>query len=58
MLLEPFLSHVCLGERKVPSIELIETALSDDEVFGEPKADSVIYPEETVPFSAQEVIRS
>ena len=33
-------------------------ALSDDKVFGEPKANSMIYPEETVPFSVQEVIRS
>ena len=39
-------------------IELIETALSDDDVFAEPKANSVSYPEETVPLSAQEVIRS
>jgi len=30
-------------------IELIETSLSDDEVWGEPKAQSIIYPEEVVP---------
>ena len=36
-------------------IELIETELSDDDVFGEPKANSVIYPEETVPLTAQDV---
>ena len=39
-------------------IELIETALSDDDVFAEPKTNLVSYPEETVPLSAQEVIRS
>ena len=39
-------------------IEMIETALSDDDVFEEPKANLVSYPEETVPLSAQEVIRS
>ncbi len=39
-------------------IELIETALSDDELFGEPKANSLIYSEEAVPLSAQVVIRS
>lgn len=32
-------------------IELIETQLSDEEVWGEPKAKSVIYPEEVVPVS-------
>ena len=56
---EPFSGFkVAIIEDEGVPIELIETALSDDEVFGEPKANSVIYPEETVPLSAQEVIRS
>ena len=44
--------------KKSAPLELIETALSDDELFGEPKANSVIYPEAAVPLSAQVVIRS
>jgi len=44
--------------KKGAPLELIETALSDDELFGEPKANSVIYPEAVVPLSAQVVIRS
>ena len=56
---EPFRGfRVAIIEEEGVPIELIETTLSDDEVFGEPKANSVIYPEETVPRSAQEVIRS
>ena len=43
--------------KKGAPLELIETALSDDELFGEPKANSVIYSE-AVPLSAQVVIRS
>ena len=39
-------------------IELIQTELSDEEVFGEPKANSVIYPQAVVPVHAQEVINS
>ena len=45
-------------QKKGAPLELIETALSDDELFGEPKANSVIYPEAAVPLSAQVVIRS
>ena len=44
--------------QKKCSLELIETALSDDELFGEPEANSVIYSEEAEPLSAQVVIRS
>ena len=44
--------------KKSAPLELIETALSDDELFGEPKANSLIYSEEAVPLSAQVVIRS
>ena len=44
--------------KKSAPLELIETALSDDELFGEPKANFVIYPEAAVPLSAQVVIRS
>ena len=56
---EPFSGfRVAIIEDEGVPIELIETALSDEEVFGEPKASSVIYPEETVPRSVQEVIRS
>ena len=38
------------------AVELIETRLSDEEVFGELKANSVIYPEAVVPVTAQDVI--
>jgi len=56
---EPFSGFwVAIIEDQGVPIELIETTLSDEEVFGEPKANSVIYPEETVPLSAHEVIRS
>ena len=56
---EPFSGFmVAIIEDEVVPIELIETALSDEEVFGEPKATAVIYPEATVPRSVQEVIRS
>ena len=56
---EPFSGfRVAIIEDEGVPIELIETALSDEEVFGKPKANSVIYPEETVPLSAQELIRS
>ena len=44
--------------KKSAPLELIETALSDDELFGEPEANSVIYSEEAEPLSAQVVIRS
>ncbi len=43
-----------IEEEGVP-IELIETELTEDEIWGEPKANSVIYPEETVPLTAQDV---
>ena len=47
---EPFPGfQVAMIEDDGIPIELIETSLSDDEVFGEPKAQSVIYPEEVVP---------
>ena len=56
---EPFSGFkVAIIEDDGVPIELIETALSDDDVFAEPKANSVSYLEETVPLSAQEVIRS
>ena len=56
---EPFSGFkVAIIEEDGIPIELIETDLSDDEIWGEPKANSVIYPEETVPHSAQEVIKS
>ena len=38
-------------------VELIETSLRDEEVFGAPKANSVIYPEAVVPVTAQDVIK-
>ena len=47
---EPFHGfQVAMIEDNGIPIELIETSLSDDEVFGEPKAQSIIYPEEVVP---------
>ena len=56
---EPFSGFkVAIIEEEGVPIELIETELTEDEIWGEPKANSVIYPEETVPLSAQEVIRS
>jgi len=44
-----------IEEDGVP-VELIETGLSDKEVFGAPKAKSVIYPEAFEPVTAQDVI--
>ena len=56
---EPFSGfNVAIIEEEGVPIELIETELTEAEIWGEPKANSVIYPEETVPRSAQEVIRS
>ena len=53
---EPFSDfRVAIIEDEGVPIELIQTTLSDEEVFGEPKANSVIYPEETVPLTAQDV---
>tara|TARA_Y100000766_G_scaffold176950_1_gene151944 strand:- start:937 stop:1062 length:126 start_codon:yes stop_codon:yes gene_type:complete len=37
-----------IEEEGIP-IELIETELTEDEIWGEPKANSVIYPEEAEP---------
>jgi len=56
---EPFEGFkVAIIEDDGVPIELVETDLSDEEVFGEPKANSVIYPQAVVPVSAQEVIKS
>jgi hypothetical protein len=56
---EPFEGFkVAIIEDDGVPIELVETDLSDEEVFGEPKANSVIYPQALVPVSAQEVIKS
>ena len=56
---EPFAGFkVAIIEDDGVPVELIETQLSDEEVFGAPKANSVIYPQDVVPVSAQEVIRS
>ena len=56
---EPFEGvKVAIIEDDGVPIELVETDLSDAEVFGEPKANSVIYPQAVVPVSAQEVINS
>jgi hypothetical protein len=56
---EPFEGFkVAIIEDDGVPIELVETDLSDEEVFGEPKANSVIYPQAVVPVSAQEVINS
>jgi len=56
---EPFEGFkVAIIEDDGVPIELVETDLSDAEVFGEPKANSVIYPQAVVPVSAQEVINS
>ena len=56
---EPFEGFkVAIIEDDGVPIELVETDLSDAEVFGEPKANSVIYPQAVVPVSAQEVIKS
>ena len=53
---EPFSGFkVAIIEDDGVPIELIETELTEDEIWGEPKAHSVIYPEETVPLSAQDV---
>jgi len=58
-LYEPFEGFkVAIIEDDGVPIELVETDLSDAEVFGEPKANSVIYPQAVVPVSAQEVIKS
>ena len=47
---EPFHGfQVAMIEDDGIPIELIETSLTDHEVFGEPKAQSTIYPEEVVP---------
>ena len=54
---EPFAGFkVAIIEDDGVPVELIETRLSDEEVFGEPKANSVIYPEAVVPVTAQDVI--
>ena len=56
---EPFEGFkVAIIEDDGVPIELVETDLSDAEVFGEPKANSMIYPQAVVPVSAQEVINS
>ena len=56
---EPFEGFkVAIIEDDGVPIELVETDLSNEEVFGEPKANSVIYPQAVVPVSAQEVINS
>ena len=56
---EPFEGFkVAIIEDDGVPIELVETDLSDAEVFGEPKANSVIYPQAVVPVSAQEVTNS
>jgi hypothetical protein len=56
---EPFEGFkVAIIEDDGVPIELVETDLSDEEVFGEPKANSVIYPQAVVPVSVQEVINS
>ena len=56
---EPFEGFkVAIIEDDGVPIELVETDLSDEEVFGEPKANSVIYPQAVVPVSAQQVINS
>jgi len=56
---EPFEGFkVAIIEDDGVPIELVETDLSDAVVFGEPKANSVIYPQAVVPVSAQEVIKS
>ena len=56
---EPFEGFkVAIIEDDGVPIELVETDLSDAEVFGEPKANSVIYPQAVVPVSAQQVINS
>ena len=56
---EPFTGFkVAIIEDDGVPVELIETVLSDEEVFGEPKANSVIYPEAVVPVTAQDLINS
>ena len=55
---EPFAGFkVAIIEDDGVAVELIETSLSDEEVFGAPKANSVIYPEAVVPVTAQDVIK-
>ena len=54
---EPFEGFkVAMIEDDGAPIELIETDLSEDEIWGEPKANSVIYPEAVVPICAQDAI--
>ena len=54
---EPFSGFkVAIIEDDGAPVELIETGLSDEAVFGAPKAKSVNYPEAVVPVTAQDVI--
>ena len=47
--------RVAIIEEDGVPIEFIETTLSEDEIWGEPKANSVIYPEAQVPTSPKEL---
>lgn len=54
---EPFLGFkVAIVEDDGAPLELIEMGLSDEAVFGAPKAKSVTYPEAVVLVTAQDVI--